>query len=407
MGRDFLVGLRQSLLEGVVHVTVGFFEMVSLRSYGLKAFDSDADKQNNCVDEEWVSLSWLQQGFFWTPSGVNAVYITSILVDYLNEWYRFELEWIVRLQSDSTLVPFFRWLTDFALWSVPVTIIAFVYFVNWRRGVLLGVLYSLGVYVNAVAKMAFGMPRPFWLSDTIHAWTTSGSFGMPSGHVLETSVVWFGIAFTYPRKWVLGASAVLTGAMAYSRVYLGVHFILDVAVGIGIALCVAWKASRGGLETWLFRPVTCQRCIQLVLLIAAMVGVAGLSWTWGQGHEIPPSWPMSVQGLPSLAGAYTGIVTFAGLWIGAGMALTAAEPRAATRDWLQVGGFIYAMLACFLLRELPMFLHPAEHSFIWSLWHSAIRWGLASWVVVYATPVLVTKFISQAEQHELGGSRRT
>ena len=101
-------------------------------------------------------------------------------------------------------------------------------------------------------------PRP----DVENVGKVPSTFSYPSGHVAATLVCWFGLAIVllaYKRRRsanvavVIGSVAVL--AMAWSRVYLGMHHPLDVACGVvmGVgsllvaarALCSARDGSNG------------------------------------------------------------------------------------------------------------------------------------------------------------------
>jgi undecaprenyl-diphosphatase len=75
-----------------------------------------------------------------------------------------------------------------------------------------------------------------------------GSPSFPSGHAMTAFAVAGTVALLAPRlRWpVLGLAAVI----AFSRVYLGVHFWIDVlagtALGLAVGLCVAWPLRGSG-----------------------------------------------------------------------------------------------------------------------------------------------------------------
>jgi membrane-associated phospholipid phosphatase len=82
--------------------------------------------------------------------------------------------------------------------------------------------------------------------DALVSVPASPSF--PSGHAMSAFAVAGALAVVAPRlRWpVLGLAAVI----AFSRVYLGVHFWIDVlvgsALGLAIGLSVAWTLLRLG-----------------------------------------------------------------------------------------------------------------------------------------------------------------
>lgn len=73
-----------------------------------------------------------------------------------------------------------------------------------------------------------------------------GSASFPSGHAATAFAAAVAVALVYPR---LGRPLlVLAAVVAVSRVYLGVHYVLDVAagtlLGIAIGIAAAWVIRR-------------------------------------------------------------------------------------------------------------------------------------------------------------------
>jgi undecaprenyl-diphosphatase len=104
---------------------------------------------------------------------------------------------------------------------------------------------ALGGLVNNVIKEAVGRPRPLaefseqirtggvWVHTVFEQWRNNS---FPSGH----SQTAFGTATAvtyYYRGWYTVPIFVLAAAVALSRIYLGVHFPLDVATGALVGIC--------------------------------------------------------------------------------------------------------------------------------------------------------------------------
>lgn len=85
------------------------------------------------------------------------------------------------------------------------------------------------LWVNSALKHALGLPRPDpRLVDVLVAESTPG---MPSGHAQAATVFWgylAGVAGTPAARW---AAAAMIATISLSRIYLGVHFPLDLAAG--------------------------------------------------------------------------------------------------------------------------------------------------------------------------------
>lgn len=103
---------------------------------------------------------------------------------------------------------------------------------------------------SGVMKPLFARPRPSHdplLAATIHIVNgyRGGSYGFASGHAANT----FGIAtlfYLLMRKhypWI-GWIFLWAGLVAYTRIYLGVHFPGDVLVGALVGMACAWLVYR-------------------------------------------------------------------------------------------------------------------------------------------------------------------
>jgi undecaprenyl-diphosphatase len=136
---------------------------------------------------------------------------------------------------------------------VLVMVIAGLYvYVAGRRDLLPAVVGApLGAFVSsALIKLLVHHPRP---EGAIIA--LPQTFTYPSGHATEAIALWVTYAFvvtrneTRPavRQVLLGAAVTIALLIAWSRVYLGVHYLSDV-VG-GLLLGAAWAFALGPLPT--------------------------------------------------------------------------------------------------------------------------------------------------------------
>ena len=67
---------------------------------------------------------------------------------------------------------------EFFLFALPV-----VYWcVDASTGGRLAVLLVLSNSVNVLLKLAFHLPRPYWVDSRVQALATETSYGLPSGH---------------------------------------------------------------------------------------------------------------------------------------------------------------------------------------------------------------------------------
>jgi len=120
-------------------------------------------------------------------------------------------------------------------WKAPATTSL------WRA--VLAVALALLV-ANSVVKPLVARPRPSIASPAVAAATahpTSSSF--PSGHAASAVAGAYALSLVWPRRRrVLWALAAL---IALSRLYLGVHYPLDVAGGALLGWACAYFATAG------------------------------------------------------------------------------------------------------------------------------------------------------------------
>ena len=125
---------------------------------------------------------------------------------------------------------------------------------RWRWAAYLGVTCVIGGLLNLQLKAFFARARP----DLAEALRDAHGYSFPSGHAMGSTIV-FG-AFGYlafrilsgwrPRAAALAFCCSMIVAISASRIYLGVHWISDVAAGIAggliwlAAATVAYEAFR-------------------------------------------------------------------------------------------------------------------------------------------------------------------
>jgi len=169
------------------------------------------------------------------------------------DWLVAAAETVTRLGDVSTLV--------------AVTVVAALLVERERAVSLVGVAVG-GFAALAGLKAVFAWPRP---PEELHLIETATT-GFPSGHALWTTVVygWLVVALVDGSRRRLAALVPVVVAVSLSRVVLGVHYLLDVVVGVIVAVGYLWLAARCAAD----RPVGALRLAGATAFLAGLAGVA-------------------------------------------------------------------------------------------------------------------------------------
>lgn len=144
-----------------------------------------------------------------------------------------------------------RFVAAYALWGGPVLLVLAVVAVWWRarrgpdpaavvaRTALIGVATVVALLLNQnVLSELIARPRPCATLPGVEVLLTcSPDYSMPSDHAVIGGAIAAGL-WLVRRGWAV-VSTVLAVALALARVYVGVHYPSDVAVGLLYGAVVA------------------------------------------------------------------------------------------------------------------------------------------------------------------------
>ena len=125
-----------------------------------------------------------------------------------------------------------------------------------KKGLRLGLVVFISVWVNLSLKFFLDQPRPFFPGyDPSVGMIPERLGGLPSGHAQNSLVLLMFIASWGKKKWLYAAAAGLCLLISFSRIYLGVHFPSDVLAGwlLGGIILWAWFLLGGRVEALLAR----------------------------------------------------------------------------------------------------------------------------------------------------------
>jgi membrane-associated phospholipid phosphatase len=253
----------------------------------------------------------------------------------MNVWLAWGIPVITWLQGlgDWLTAPmqFFTFLgtEEFYLIVMPAILWCF----DVRLGIRLGLILLASDGLNGVLKLAFGWPRPYWVSDQVNALSSETSFGLPSGHAQNALALWGRLAAGIGRRWATWAAVALISLISISRAYLGVHFPSDVIAGWIAGGILLWAFLRldAPASAWLSRLSPAGRVgiafVASLAILGLQYGVLALT----QGRPVPAEWaeralaatgeaiaPRSLEGMFTTSGLLFGFGAGAGLLSGWG-----------------------------------------------------------------------------------------
>lgn len=158
------------------------------------------------------------------------------------------LLWIQENLRVDFLTPFWKAVTFLGNggWFWIALGIGLLCFKRTRRvGITLLAALVIGALVTNVAlKNLVARTRPYDYSEGIKALLPPQSdFSFPSGHTCASFAAAYVCLKMLPGDWGIGAM-ILAGLIAFSRLYLGVHFPTDILGGLLIGLAAGWLACR-------------------------------------------------------------------------------------------------------------------------------------------------------------------
>lgn len=130
---------------------------------------------------------------------------------------------------------------EFYMIAIPLI----YWMVDKRFGWRFSLVFIGSVWINSVLKDLLQLPRPSGAG--LIPVIAETSYGFPSGHAQGSLVFWGYIALELRRRWAYVGAALVAALVAFSRLYLGVHWLGDVFGGAAIGLVIL------GLACWLRR----------------------------------------------------------------------------------------------------------------------------------------------------------
>lgn len=143
----------------------------------------------------------------------------------------------IRNSLNGVFNEFFALITnisvDFYIIIIPLVI---YWAVDKKKGIFIYLSYGLGCLINAVAKSAFCIYRPWIIDSRVKpldsVMSGASGYSFPSGHSTSVSSTYFPLAYNYKKhKKLITFCIIMVLLTMFSRNFVGVHTLKDVLVG--------------------------------------------------------------------------------------------------------------------------------------------------------------------------------
>lgn len=125
--------------------------------------------------------------------------------------------------------------------------LVFIPFIYWavdrRIGVRALLILIYTHFISMSFKLLFHEPRPYWVGD-VKPLSTETSYGLPSSHASNSLAVGGYLIKHVKEYWLRWLIGIVVFFIAFSRLYLGVHFPQDVLLGWLIGFAVLWAVAK-------------------------------------------------------------------------------------------------------------------------------------------------------------------
>jgi hypothetical protein len=260
-----------------------------------------------------------------------------------------DLNFIRAVRGDGSLDSVFLLITNLGSELGYIALLTLTFMLIPRVGRQLGLWFGVGVAINTAFKYGFNLPRPFTLEPDLAsaaAKATAGGPGLPSGHAQNAAFFWgvLGLYLSRPVIWVFCVTVI--ALVAFSRLYLGVHFLDDVLLGLLLGAGMAFVATRVAVGH--FNAIV---AFGLLLALGALSALLpedygrtfGVLWGFSSASATfsPPARP-----LPRVAFALGGLLLALALYLGSSVLLPEFVKRSG------VGNFLRYALLTFAVAEI-------------------------------------------------------
>jgi len=265
-------------------------------------------------------------------------------------------------------------LGDMEYYMLAIPLIYWLY--SKKFAFRFALIFLFSAYFNSASKYNFMTERPPLELNIIE----QEGFAFPSGHAQGNTVFWGFLAHQIKRNWAYAAAGVLILLVSFSRLYLGVHYPVDVIFGITIGVLaiglyqIAWERRPVISDLGWYLTISAAAVFLMFLLHSQGDGpmITGflLGALWGYRLEKDfIGWPEKATPVQNVFKVVLGLVVFFGLrevtravlinWPGLTEEQTIIFP---IMTWIRysIMGFWVTLFAPMVFQKLKLFDLPVK-----------------------------------------------
>ena len=180
------------------------------------------------------------------------------------------LQWLATLRN-TVLDAVFLTLSEFASETLAILVICVIFWCIQKKA---GLTVAFGWFISAILvqgmKIVFRIDRPWILDPNFlpveDAVAGAGGYSFPSGHTQSAFAIYGSLALMIKNKGWRAALFLLPVLIGFSRMYLGVHTLLDVGVSMVLTLAVVVCIK----VIWADPPFSAKRLNRLSLAVLVL-----------------------------------------------------------------------------------------------------------------------------------------
>lgn len=113
-----------------------------------------------------------------------------------------------------------------------------------RQSLFWALTFAGNTLVTSAIKRGVNRERPFMEHSVIFQKADVHDASYPSGHTSAAFAAATTVSLYYPKWYIIAPSFAWAGTVAYSRMYLGVHFPSDVIAGAAVGIGTAFLSKK-------------------------------------------------------------------------------------------------------------------------------------------------------------------